>query len=322
MTPGVHADQRFAEPRAHAGPIAAVTFGETMGVVRGAGPFRLGGNVELSTAGAESNVAIGLARLGHDVRWIGRVGDDELGSLVTRTLRAEGVDTGAALADITRPTGLMLREQRVGHIARVSYYRTGSAGSALTYADVGPHLADADLLHLTGITAALGPGPADAVRRAAHTAHAAGTTVCLDVNFRSRLWSEQAARDALRPLLADVDILVASEQELPIVSDDPAGLTVPLLVVKRGAAGARAYTRDGVIDVPAVPVPVVDLVGAGDAFVAGLLSATLDGRSLDARLARAVTVAAFAVGHAGDWEGLPTRTELEMLDDGPEATIR
>jgi 2-dehydro-3-deoxygluconokinase len=299
-----------------------VTFGETMGVVRGPGPFRLGGSVELTTAGAESNVAIGLARLGHGVRWIGRVGADEIGSLITRTLRAEGVDTAAVVVDDTRPTGLMLREQRVGAVARVSYYRTGSAGGALAYADIEPHLPGARLLHLTGITAALGPAAADAVGRAAHAAHAAGVPVCLDVNHRSRLWSAAAARDMLRPLLPDVDILVASEQELPIVADESAELPVPLLVVKRGAAGARAYTRDGALDVAARTVAAVDVVGAGDAFVAGLLSATLDGLPLDARLARAVTVAAFAVGHAGDWEGLPTRAELDLLDDGPEATIR
>lgn len=302
--------------------MTVVTFGETMGVVRGAGPFRLGGSVELTTAGAESNVAIGLARLGHAVRWIGRVGADELGSLVTRTLRAEGVDTRAVLVDATRPTGLMLREQRIGAVTRVSYYRAGSAGSAVEYGQIEPHLAGAQLLHLTGVTAALGAAPADAVRRAAHTAHAAGTTVCLDVNHRTRLWSTSAARDALRPLLADVDILIASEQELPIVADDPADLDVPLLVVTRGAAGARAYSRDGMVELGARTVPVIDLVGAGDAFVAGLLSGTLDGLPLDERLARAVAVAAFAVAHTGDWEGLPTRAELELLDDGPEATIR
>jgi 2-dehydro-3-deoxygluconokinase len=302
--------------------VDVVTVGETMAVFRGPGPLRLGGRLDLSIAGAESNVAIGLARLGHSVRWVGRVGDDELGQLVERTLRAENVDTSAVVTDPERPTGLMLREQRIGHTARVSYYRAGSAGRGIEMADVLPSLPGARILHLTGITTALGSPAAEAVAEAARAAHAAGTTVCFDVNHRSRLWSAEDARTGLRPLLGDVDILVASEDELPILADDVRDLPVPLVVVTSGAAGARAHSAGDVVEIPALPVPVVDLVGAGDAFVAGLLSATLDGLPLEQRLGRAVMVAAFAVAHDGDWEGLPTRAELTLLDGGPEATVR
>ncbi len=302
--------------------IDVVTFGEAMAVLSGPGPLRLGGDLRLSIAGAESNVAIGLARLGHAVRWVGRVGDDELGSLVLRTLRAESVDVAAVIVDPRRPTGLMLRERRMGSTARVSYYRTGSAGGALTPTDVLPSLDGARALHLTGITAALGPDAAAAVREAARHAHAAGVPVCLDVNHRSRLWPVEAARDALRPILADVDILVASEDELPIVVDSLDRLPVATVVVKRGAAGATAHTGDGVVAVAARAVPVVDVVGAGDAFVAGLLSGTLDGLPMTACLDRGVSVAAFAVAHDGDWEGVPTRAELALLDAEPGSTIR
>ncbi len=314
--------------------IDVTTFGETMAALRGAGPLRLGGTMRLSVAGAESNVAIGLARLGHNVRWLGRVGDDELGRLVVRTLRAEGVDTSAVLVDAERPTGLLLFERRVNELVRVSYYRAGSAGGALSSDDVLPALeATPRLLHVTGITLALGAKAADCVVAAVRRARDRGVLVSLDVNFRSRLWSATAARETLRPLIKSIDILFASEDELRLVAADPAadisaaaeqliadGLRE--IVVKRGAAGADAYSREGMSSAPARAVSVVDVVGAGDALVAGYLSALLDGQSLTERLERGVIAGAFAVAREGDWEGLPDRDELRLLDAGEGTTLR
>ncbi|MGI5423627.1 sugar kinase [Streptomyces sp. CA-179760] len=306
-----------------------------MAALRAQGALRLGGSLGLSVAGAESNVAIGLARLGHRVRWAGRVGADELGALVLRTLRAEGVDTEhAAVDDTGRPTGLLLTEPRLGTLTRVSYYRAGSAGSAVSPADVLPALASGPrVLHLTGITPALGPSAAEAVQAAAEAARDAGVTVCLDINHRSRLWSHDRARTALRPLLAHTDLLIASEDELPLVLERPAASEpeavrsllsagVGEVVVKRGARGATGFTAEGATDRAARQVAAVDLVGAGDAFVAGYLSGLLDGVDLPARLHRAVTTAAFAVATRGDWEGLPTRDELGLLDEPDGTTIR
>ncbi|MER6134038.1 sugar kinase [Streptomyces sp. NPDC001815] len=312
-----------------------VTFGETMAALRAHGALRLGGDLGLSVAGAESNVAIGLARLGHRVRWAGRVGADELGALVLRTLRAEGVDIDHAVTDDTgRPTGLLLTEPRLGTLTRVSYYRAGSAGSALSPADVLPALAPQPrILHLTGITPALSPSAAEAALAAATTAQAAGVTVCLDVNHRSRLWTADRARAALRPLLARTDLLIASEDELPLVLERPGvgeseavhsilAAGVSEVVVKRGAHGATSVTAEGTTDRAARRVDAVDLVGAGDAFVAGYLSGLLDGADVPARLHRAVTTAAFAVATRGDWEGLPTRDELGLFDQPDGTTIR
>ncbi|NGO09082.1 sugar kinase [Streptomyces sp. HC44] len=312
-----------------------VTFGETMAALRAGGALRLGGSLGLSVAGAESNVAIGLARLGHRVRWVGRVGADELGALVLRTLRAESVDIGHAVTDDAgRPTGLLLTEPRMGTLTRVSYYRTGSAGSALAPADVLPALSTGTrVLHLTGITPALGPSAAEAVRAAVMAAREAGITVCLDVNYRSRLWSSDLARATLRPLLACTDLLIASEDELPMVLKRPGAderesvdslLTegVSEVVVKRGARGATCFTSRETVDRAARRVEAVDLVGAGDAFVAGYLSGFLQGADVPARLDRAVTTAAFAVATRGDWEGLPSQDELGLLDEADGTTIR
>ncbi|MFC4529394.1 sugar kinase [Sphaerisporangium dianthi] len=315
--------------------IDVATFGETMAAVRAIDPLRLGGAMRLSVAGAESTVAIGLARLGHRARWIGLVGDDETGALVLRTLRAEGVDVAHVRTDHRGPTGLMLLERRVGDLTRVIYHRSGSAASYLEPADVLPALDPAPaILHVTGITPALGPGPAAAVRatveRAARTP---GTRVCLDVNYRSRLWDRDRAAEVLRGLVPSLSLVVASHDELDLVapasatteSDRVAALLdagVAEVVVKRGADGASGHTPEETAHVPARRVEVTDLVGAGDAFVAGHLSGTLDGLGLAGRLGRAVTCGAFAVASSGDWEGLPTRHELALLDALPGSTLR
>jgi 2-dehydro-3-deoxygluconokinase len=311
-----------------------VTFGETMAALRGTGPLRLGGDLTLSIAGAESNVAIGLARLGHQVAWVGRVGDDELGQLVLRTLRAEQVDVTAAVVDTERPTGLLIFEPRIADTVRVAYYRAGSAGGALGPDDVLPHLRPGlRLLHVTGVTAALGPQAAEAIRQAVRCAHDLGAQVSLDVNYRSRLWPGDRAREVLQPLAAQVDLLFASDDELRLVAPDPGADVaasarqllqsgVAAVVLKRGADGAAAHTANGVAKAAARIVPVVDAIGAGDAFAAGYLSAYLDGREVAACLDRANVVAAFAVAQRGDWEGLPTRAELHLLDAPPGTTLR
>ncbi|MEV0398551.1 sugar kinase [Actinoallomurus sp. NPDC050550] len=315
--------------------IEVVTIGETMAALRGDGPLRLGGPLTLSMAGAETNVAIGLARLGHRVRWAGVVGADELGELVLRTLRAEGVDVTTVRSDPTAPTGLLLQEHRVAHITRVHYYRSGSAGSALRADDAEAALTGGEpalVLHVTGITPALGPDPRVTVERAVRRAREAGTRVCLDVNYRSRLWAPDLAARVLGELLPYVDILIASDDELPLVAGGETGeeravgqllaLGIDEVVVKHGGAGARAWSAAGSVRLPARTVPVTGTVGAGDAFTAGYLSGTLDGLPIEDRLDRAVTVGAFAVAAAGDWEGLPTRDELALLAAPDGTTLR
>ncbi|MFJ2769818.1 sugar kinase [Streptomyces sp. NPDC087300] len=312
-----------------------LTFGETMVALRGSGPLKLGGTMNVSVAGAESNVAIGLARLGHTVRWAGAVGDDEAGELVLRTLRAEGVDVTAATRDPAAPTGLILFEPRLPEVTRVHYYRAGSAGSRLSADSVAAAFTapvPPRVLHLTGITPALGPAARDACRRALRLAREHGTEVCLDVNFRSRLWSQEAAAAELREWIPYVDVLIASDDELPLCLPESTPADAPEkflidggvreVVVKLGADGATAHTADTELHAPAREVRAVDAVGAGDAFVAGYLSALLDDAEVPTRLDRAITTGAFAVASQGDWEGAPTRTELPLLTTATGTVVR
>ncbi|MEU4567238.1 sugar kinase [Micromonospora sp. NPDC023956] len=303
-----------------------LTLGEALVSLRSAGPLAAGGSLTTHLAGAESNVAVGVARLGHRAAWVGRVGADEFGEYVLRQLRAEGVGVDGVTRDPDRPTGLMVLERRTADLTRVQYHRAGSAGSALCVDDLrAPLAAGARVLHLTGVTPALSDTARAATRWAAGAAAGAGIPVCLDVNYRARLWSRDTAREVLTPLVGHASIVVASADELDLLGEPGAdestvvaGLFrrgVHTVLVKLGADGARAYTPDGVRHAGALTVTAVDPVGAGDAFTAGYLSGWFDGLDLAGRLRRAATLGAFAVSSPGDWEGLPRRAELFLLDD-------
>jgi 2-dehydro-3-deoxygluconokinase len=308
-----------------------VTMGETMVSLRTGTPLRLGGTLSMTMAGAESNVAIGLARLGHTVRWGGRVGADEVGAYILRTLRAESVIVDTVVVDGERPTGLMLAERRVADVSRVSYYRAGSAGSALSTSDAAACLADAPrILHVTGITPALSDSAAEAVTEAIDLALRAGALVSVDVNYRSTLWTPGQAHPVLSELVRRAHIVIASEEELGLVAPrdesaaakELAAFGVSQLVIKRGARGATVWHEGEAHHAPAIAVPVLDTIGAGDAFTAGYLSGVLDGLSLPAALRRGTVTGAFAVSAVGDWEGLPTPNELSLLDIETGATVR
>jgi len=306
-----------------------LTFGEAMISLRSTGPLAQGGSLTTHMAGSEANVAIAMSRLGHATRWVGRVGRDPHGEFIRRQLRAESVDEWVTV-DPGRSTGLMFLEQRTADISRALYYRKGSAGSAVGFADVEPALkSSAKVLHLTGITPALSPQARDAFERAAASAKAHGMALSLDVNYRNKLWSRQEAAEVLSAVARHAKIVVASEDELDLLSSRRTGISKPAdipavaaellalgveeVVVKLGSDGAQVHTASNTFHVDAVPVNAVDTVGAGDAFTAGYLSALLDGQSIEERLRRGNLMGAFAVSTRGDWEGLPNRAELDLL---------
>lgn len=302
-----------------------VTFGETMARLDNpvVGPMRHARSLDLGIGGAESNTAIGLARLGGTAAWFGRVGDDEFGRLITTALAGEGVRLGHTVVDESAPTALLFKERRSGTLTRVQYYRTGSAGSRLSPADV-PHdlIRSARVLHVTGITAAISDTARRAVDDAVETARGAGVPVSLDLNYRSALWTPAEAGECLHDLVKRADLVFATEQEARLVvpGDDPAGLAAALaalgprdVLVKRGAAGVVAYCAGTLHVQPAHKVPVVDPVGAGDAFAAGYLAEFARGLPVAARLATATAAGAYAVTVRGDWEGLPSRADLDFL---------
>jgi 2-dehydro-3-deoxygluconokinase len=303
-----------------------IAVGETMAALTSSriGPLRHSHTLEVSIAGSEATVAIGVARLGHPSTWIGRVGADEFGSLVTATLAGVGVRTHAVV-DPSAPTGLIIKERRTADIRRVQYHRTGSAGSRLRPEDLpADAIRTARVLHTSGITLALSPTSAATVHAAVSLARAHGVTVSFDLNHRSRLWSAVRAQAELASLLPSVDIVFASHDEARLVLDtdecDPATLAQRLracgphtAVVTLAADGAVSADPGGVCEVSAPRVTEIDPVGAGDSFVAGYLASFLDGADQSLRLHTAATAAALSVSAQGDWEGLPTRAELDLI---------
>ncbi len=307
-----------------------VTIGETMALLRSPRPGRLRdmSSLRLSAAGSESNVAIGVTRLGHSAAWIGRVGNDELGHLILNRLRGEGVDVSRAQRD-DAPTALMFRERRTSHVDRVTYYRRGYAGSRLSPDDLDEHLLRAaSVVHLTGITPALSDSARAATYAAAEIARSAGVLVSFDLNYRSALWGPELAGEHLRALATASDIVFAGEDELALLdpgSPDRAarelsGDGARTVVVKKGSAGAFAVRGDQLFEQAALPVEAVDPVGAGDAFAAGYLCGVFEGRTEPGRLALGAAVGAHAVTVAGDWEGLPDHQDLALLDY-PDGTV-
>ncbi|MFF0575847.1 sugar kinase [Streptosporangium saharense] len=305
--------------------IDLVTLGESMALftARRTGLLRHARDFGLGVGGAESNLAIGVSRMGRRAAWIGRVGADEFGELLRSTLAGEGVDVRGMIVDPEAPTGLMVKSRRTAELVDVRYYRSGSAGSRLCPDDLDlPTLRSARVLHVTGITLAISASAAETVRAAVAEARAAGVTVSLDVNYRRALWSPAEASAALRDVVASADVLFATEAEGRLLAegDDPVCLAKSLsalgprhVLVKRGPLGAVELS-DGVVR-HAEPYRVTELdpVGAGDAFAAGWLAETLEEADPERRLATACAAGAFAVTSEGDWESLPRRQDLTLL---------
>lgn len=304
-----------------------VTLGETMALVRAdeTGSLRHVRDMSLGIGGAESNVAVGLSRLGVDASWLGRIGDDSLGARVIRELRAEGIDV-RAIADADAPTGLMLKERPTASSTAVLYYRSGSAGSRLSSADLpAGWVEEAALLHVTGITALLSDSARAALVSAVERAKAAGVVVSFDVNYRSALASRTTAGPLLRDIAARADTVFGGAEELSILFPGRSPERAAALlredgcrttVLKQGAAGATVFDETGTTVGAGFRVDVVDTVGAGDAFVAGYLSAMLEHLSAEETLRRANACGAVACLAPGDWEAAPTLRELERFLDG------
>lgn len=318
---------RIGEP--DGGDPGVVTVGESLGllVAERSGRLADGAQLRMGFGGAESNVAIGVRRLGERAAWIGRVGADAVGDLIRRELRAEGVEVYASI-DRDAATAVMLKERPRPGTSRITYYRRTMAGSRLQPEDVpAAVVSSARVLHITGISAALGPSPRAAAHAAIDHAKAAGRVVSFDVNHRRALWSnEDDARAAYLEFARRADIVFAGDDEAELLT----GAAVPdaqldaLLaggvghaVVKLGARGAvAADSAGGRVAREAFEVDVVDTVGAGDCFVAGWLTAYLRGADPAERLTLAAACGAIASTTSGDWEAAPVPDDVAALRDG------
>jgi 2-dehydro-3-deoxygluconokinase len=293
-----------------------LTVGETMALLDppGEGELELGMALTLRFAGAESNFAICLARLGVGVRWVSRLGRDRFGDLIERALVAEGVDVSFVRRD-GAPTGLFLK-WRSGGRSHVAYYRAGSAASRLAPGDVpDAALRGIRLVHLTGITMALSESARQLVVDLARRAKERGATVLFDPNFRPALPDtpqEAAARQ--RAVLPYVDWYLCGQEEARLLwGEEP---IPPRTVVRLGERGALV---DGEVVPPPRLTEVVDEIGAGDAFAAGFAYGLLRGWPPPACARAGNLLAAHVLRGTGDWETAPRLAEVKSEIQPPRA---
>lgn len=310
-----------------------VTFGETMVLFTplSTGPLRYAGQFEKTIGGAESNVAIGLARLGHQVRWISRLGDDEFGIYTRNFIRGEGVDTSGVVFDKKYPTAVFFKERRIAQESKVYYYRAGAAASHMTPEDITEEqIVGAKFLHITGITPALSESCKEAVLHGIALARKHNVKVVFDPNIRLKLWSKEQAKKTLMEIAAQCEIVLPGLEEGEILTgySSPEEISHTLLkngaklvVTKLGANGAYYATADEAEYVAGCKVEqIVDPIGAGDGFAAGFLSGLIRGWRLKEAVTLGNRVGAYALTVAGDVEGYPfwsqiapDRTENEVL---------
>ncbi len=303
-----------------------VTIGESMVVFTPTsdGFMRNASHFTKKIGGAESNVAVGLARLGHRAGWISKLGDDEFGKAILAFLKGENVDVSQVTIDQEAPTGIYFKEPRRQNSTRVYYYRRGSAASKLTANDLNnEYLSKAKYVHITGITPALSESCRETVFEIIRLAKQNGSIIVFDPNLRTKLWDEQTARDTLLRLASEADIVLPgiAEGEFLFGENDPHKLGKLFLdhgastvVMKVGAEGAYYFTNNESVLISGFPVKqVVDPVGAGDGFAAGFLSGLIDGLDLGKAVERANAVGALVTMVNGDVDGLPERDEVEQL---------
>jgi 2-dehydro-3-deoxygluconokinase len=275
-------------------------------------------------AGAETNVAIGLARLGLSVGWVSRIGDDSFGRFVRHRVEQENVDCSRVRTDARYRTGMQLKAMAEnGADPAIEYFRKGSAASHLSIEDFDEaYFLGARHLHATGIAPALSDTTLQFAHHALDFMRENGKTISFDPNLRPTLWASEALmKKHVNELAAKADWVLPGLSEGKILTGystphDVAGFYlergVKCVIIKLGAEGAYYRSADQEGTVAGVPVArVVDTVGAGDGFGVGVISSLLEGGTLEQAVARGNYIGACAVQVSGDMEGFPTRVQLD-----------
>lgn len=300
-----------------------ITFGESMVMFSpdSKGPLRHIHQFMKSIAGAESNVAIALARLGHQVGWFSRLGDDEFGRYIEFMIRGEGIDVSKVIKDSEHQTGLLFKELFEHVNPNVYYYRKHSAASFLNVDDLdGEYIKKAKILHITGITPAISLSAREAVFKAVEIAKENHVLVSFDPNIRLKLWTILEAKETLLKLCGLADILFPGkdEGEQLLGESDPENmirqflkLGPKIIALKLGKEGCMVSDGKLMSMIKGYTVDhIEDTVGAGDGFAAGFLSSYLKGYDLMTCGDFANGVGAMATLVRGDSEGFPTLEQL------------
>lgn len=280
------------------------------------------GPVIKTWGGDTSNLAIGIARLGHSVSYLTKVGDDPFGEGFLRLWNSNGVDTSLVVVDQERRTGLYFVSFEGKH-HRLTYYRSGSAASSITRESVSAELvARYRILHLSGISIGMGESARETGKRLIELARQVGTKVSFDINYRAAQWtSSRIAAQVIMDTISDgVDILEITDDEMAALGwgDSINGLAEKfpecgILILKQGPKGVTVLSEGKQLHFPAVPVEVKDTVGAGDSFDAGFITALLEGKQVQEMGEFALATAALTCTGTGPLEHMPTRAQVDAL---------
>jgi 2-dehydro-3-deoxygluconokinase len=278
---------------------------------------------ERVTAGAESNVAVTVSRLGLKAQFYSRFGTDQLGSVMIQDIENEGVDV-SLVKRVPSFSAAMVRNPGKSAPVEISYLRKGSAASTIEPNDIlDSYISNAKWLHTTGITCAISKSGADSVRHALDRANKLGVKSSFDLNIRRKLWSEAEAKNTLAPLAKDVELLIGGEDEYQVVFGDLDSKKVLAQANQRGCKIAvmtkgdqiLKYSIDGEYGELTPPkVVAVDPVGSGDAFTGGSIAGLLAGLSPVDALKQGSICGASVASMFGDWTGIPTG-QVGLVDE-------
>lgn len=295
-----------------------ITIGEAMVTFNpgSTGPLKFVNVFDKKVGGAELNFAIGCSRLGLKAGWISKLGNDEFGKFIQNFARGEGIDISQVELVDDYPTSLNFKEIMTDGSVKTFYYRDKSPTLMMSPEDLNEtYFRQAKILHITGVFPAIDPKNMDIIEQSIALAKKVGLKISLDPNIRLRLWSKDAAREALSRILPDVDILLAGDEEMEIIIGEksPNGifekakeLGISYIAVKQGAEGSVGYYNGEIFNAPSAKASkVIDTVGAGDGFNAGIIYGVLQNWSLKRTLEFANIIGSMVVSVIGDNEGLP-----------------
>ena len=299
-----------------------VTIGESMVLFEPHedGMIQYSENFRKRVGGAESNLAIGLSKLGHSALWISRLGNDPFGKYIHSFISGEGV-TVKVNFDSHASTGIFFKQTGGFNQTKIHYFRKKSAASFLSPSDISKEdITNAKYLHITGITPALSQSCHEAVLYAIKLAKENNVKIIFDPNIRQKLWDSSVYIPVLTEILKSTDIFLPGEDELRLlfpnkeikeIISEILDFGVEIIVVKKGAAGATYYTADVHEDVSGYPNEnVKNPVGAGDGFAAGFISGLLENLSASEAIKKGNLIGSMVTMVRGDCEGLPTKEEL------------
>ena len=321
-------------------PYEIITFGEAM--IRLSPPnflrFEQANSLDLKVGGAELNTAVGLARLGHSAAWVSRLTNNPLGKLIANQAREAGVSSEHIVWTNDDRVGVYFLEFGAApRASSVIYDRKGAAianvkPGTIPWASI---FAGAKWFHVTGITPGLSASAAEVTKESLIAAKATGLQTSIDLNYRIKLWSPEQAGKCMAELMQYCDVLITTEEDIERVFgikgkdyEESADLTAKRFGLKIIAITVRenplvwknswtaiAYQNDKILRTKGYEVEIVDRLGAGDSFAAGLIHGLLEGDGLQKALDFGVAASALKHTIPGDFNWV-TRDEVEAMLKG------